>query len=72
LSPVAGCPDGATAYCLTHHNRVALATINELVQHDLADARYQQVAFHNAKGPPITLVRLKVTNAGRRALAGSR
>jgi hypothetical protein len=71
LGILAGCPDGATAYCLTHHNEVALRTINELVQHKLADARYQQVATHNAEGTPITVARLKITTAGRRALVGS-
>jgi len=63
-------PDGATAYCLTTLHAVAPPTLAGLVQHELADARTTQVAARSGNGAAMTVIRLRITNAGRRAIAG--
>ena len=59
--------DGATAYCLTG---VASHIIAELVGHELIDARVQFVATRDSNCEAISVVRLTITNAGRRVIAG--
>jgi hypothetical protein len=72
LAILAGCPDGATASCLTQLNRVAHTTIAELVGRELVDAQVHYVATGNSNRGAISVVRLTITNAGRRAVAGHR
>ena len=68
LTILAGCADGATAYCLTQLNGVASHIIAELVEHELIDARVQYVAAPDSKREAISVLRLTITNAGRAAL----
>jgi molybdopterin biosynthesis enzyme len=75
LTILAGCPDGATASCLTQFNRVAHTIIAELVGRELIDAQVQYVATSNSNRRAISVVRLRITAAGRTvitALTGSR
>jgi hypothetical protein len=72
LTILAACPDGTTAYSLTQLNGVASHIIAELVEHELIDARVQPVATGDSNRESITVVRLTITNAGRRVLVGSR
>jgi hypothetical protein len=60
-------PDGATAYCLTTLHAVAPPTLAGL---ELADACTTQVAARSGNGAAMTVTRLRITNAGRRAIAG--
>jgi len=62
--------DGATAYCLTQLNGVASHIIAELVGHELIDARVQFVATRDSNCEAISVVRLTITNAGGRVIAG--
>ena len=64
--------DGATAYCLTQLNGVASHIIAELAGHELIDARVQFVATRDSNCEAISVVRLTITNAGRRVMAGCR
>jgi hypothetical protein len=70
LTILAECPGGATASCLTQLNRGAHAIIAELVGRELVDAQAQYIATRDSNLGAISVVRLKITNAGRRAIAG--
>ena len=70
LRLLAGCPDGAAAYCLTTSHAVALRTLVALVQHELANTRTTDVAARSGNRPAKTITRLRITNAGRRAISG--
>jgi hypothetical protein len=72
LIMLAGCANGATAYRLTQLNGVASHIIAELVEHELIDARVQYIASRDSNSEAISVVRLTITNAGRRVMAGCR
>jgi len=71
LTILAECPDGATASCLTQLNRGAHTVIAELIRRELVDAQVQYVATRDSNLGAISVVRIKITNAGRRAIAGA-
>ena len=70
LTILAERPDGATASCLTQLNRSAHIIIAELVGRELVDAQVEYIATRDSHLGAISVVRLKITNAGRRAIAG--
>jgi len=70
LTILAERPNGATASCLTQFNRAAHTIIAELIGRELVDAQVQYIATRDSNLGAISVVRLKITNAGRRALAG--
>jgi hypothetical protein len=69
---LARCANGATAYRLTQLNGVASHIIAELVEHELIDVRVQYVATRDSNCEAISVVRLAITNAGRRVVSGRR
>ncbi|MBV9630827.1 MAG: hypothetical protein JO230_22230 [Xanthobacteraceae bacterium] len=71
LTILAERPDGATASCLTQFNQGAHTIIAELVGRELVDAQVEYVATRDSNLGAISVVRLKITNAGRRTLAGA-
>jgi hypothetical protein len=70
LAILAERPDGATASCLTQINQGGHTIIAELIGRELVDAQVQYVATRDSNLGAISVVRLKITNAGRRAIAG--
>ena len=71
LTILAERPDGATASRLTQVNRAAHTIIAELIGRELVDAQVQYVATRDSNLGAISVVRIKITNAGRRAMAGA-
>ena len=70
LTILAERPDGASASCLTQLNRAAHTIIAELIGRELVDAQVQYVATRDSNHGAISVVRLKITTAGRRERAG--
>jgi hypothetical protein len=70
LTILAERPDGTTASYLTQRYRGANTIIAELVGRELVDAQVQYIATRDSNLGAISVVRLKITNAGRRAIAG--